>query len=343
MPQWFLNCEVTRTGPTADKDKTLVQLSNRSGAFRDRWFTAAPSVRRELLATALTAISLGSRVEALVDDGAPAFGTLYTMYVAVRPLDRPLPAPPAVSDPRGYLAQVPRVVYRANDDHIHEFAIDPDSGRWGHFDMNAATGAPPAAGDPFGYFHDVPRVVYRANDGTIYELAIDPASGSWADFDMTTATRAPPAVGDPSGYSAGVPRVIYRARDGHIHELAIDPASGAWGRFDMTAATGAPPAAALDLAPFGYFHDVPRVVYWASDAHIHEFSIDPASGSWADFDMTTATGGPPTVGGPSGYSAGVPRVVYRANDGHIHEFSIDPASGTWRQFDLHDAVSEMPP
>jgi hypothetical protein len=86
MPQWFFNCEVTRTGPTSDGDKTLVQLSNRSGAFSDRWFTAAQSVRKELLATALTAISLGSRVEALVDDGAPEFGTLYTFVCGDPPV-----------------------------------------------------------------------------------------------------------------------------------------------------------------------------------------------------------------------------------------------------------------
>jgi hypothetical protein len=70
--------------------------------------------------------------------------------------------------------------------------------------------------------------------------------------------------------------------------LAIDPASGSWGRFDMTAATGAPVPAARDVAPSGYFHDVPRVVYWASDAHIHEFSIDPASGTWQQFDLHDA-------------------------------------------------------
>ena len=242
MPQWFLNCEVTRTGPTADQDKTFVQLSNRSGAFRDRWFTAAPSVRRELLATALTAISLGSRVEALVDDGAPEFGTLYTMYVAIRPLDRPPPAPPAVGDPSGYLAQVPRVVYRADDDHIHEFAIDPASGSWGQFDMAAATSAPPAAGNPFGYFHDVPRVVYRTNDGHVHDLSIYPDSGRWGDFDLTAATGAPPTVGGPSGYSAGVPRVVYRANDGHIHEFSVDPAGGTWQQFDLhDAVTEMPP------------------------------------------------------------------------------------------------------
>ena len=193
MPQWFLNCEVTRTGPTADQDKTFVQLSNRSGAFRDRWFTAAPSVRRELLATALTAISLGSRVEALVDDGAPEFGTLYTMYVAVHPLDRPPPAPPAVGDPSGYLAGVPRVVYRDDDGHVHDLSIYPDSGRWGHFDLTAATGAPPTVGGPSGYSAGVPRVVYRANDGHIHEFSVDPAGGTWQQFDLHDAvTEMPP-------------------------------------------------------------------------------------------------------------------------------------------------------
>jgi hypothetical protein len=32
---------------------------------------------------------------------------------------------------------------------------------------------------------------------------------------------------------------------------------------------------------------VPRVLYCSQDNHVHEIAIDPASGSWAHFDMTT--------------------------------------------------------
>jgi hypothetical protein len=39
---------------------------------------------------------------------------------------------------------VPRVVYRANDGHIHEFSVDPAGGTWQQFDLHdAVTEMPP--------------------------------------------------------------------------------------------------------------------------------------------------------------------------------------------------------
>jgi hypothetical protein len=80
-------------------------------------------------------------------------------------------APPAIGDPMGYVGVVPRVVYRGQDNHIHEIAIYPESGSWGHFDMTAATGAPPAIGEPKGYLGVVPRVVYRGLGQHVHEIA----------------------------------------------------------------------------------------------------------------------------------------------------------------------------
>ena len=72
-----------------------------------------------------------------------------------------------------YMADVARVVYRGQADHIYELSIHLQQG-WVLSDMSAALGAPAAAGDPMGYFARVPRVVYRGVNSHVYELFIDP-------------------------------------------------------------------------------------------------------------------------------------------------------------------------
>jgi hypothetical protein len=141
----------------------------------------------------------------------------------------------AIGKPSGYLGGTSRTIYRGDDGHIHEIAIYPETGSWGHFDMTAATGAPLAASDPMGYLGDVSRVVYRGQDNHIHEIAIYPDSGNWGHFDMTAATGAPPAASTPMGYLGGVPRVVYRGTDAHLHEVAIHPENGSWAHFDLTA------------------------------------------------------------------------------------------------------------
>jgi hypothetical protein len=237
------------------------------------------------------------------------------------------PAPPAVSNARGYLATVPRVVFRTGDGHIHEFSINQATQTWQQFDMTVATRAALASGDPQGYLGNVARVVYLASDSHIHEIALNPAG--WQSFDMTVATGAPPAAGNPFGYFATVPRVVFRTGDGHIHEFSINQATQTWQQFDMTVATR---AALASGDPQGYLGNVARVVYLASDSHIHEIALNPAG--WQSFDMTVATGAPPAAGNPFGYFATVPRVVFRTGDGHIHEFSINQATQTWQQFDM---------
>ena len=79
----------------------------------------------------------------------------------------------------GYVGDVPRVVYRGVDGHIHELYLK--DGQWSHFDITAATGAPTAAGEPFGYVGGVPRVVYRGVDGHIHELYV---TDTWKHFGL---------------------------------------------------------------------------------------------------------------------------------------------------------------
>lgn len=269
--------------------------------------------------------------------------------------------------PMGYVAGTTRVLYRGQDDHIHEISIYPETGSWGHFDMSAATGAPPAKSDPAGYEAGVARVLYRGQDAHIHEIAIYPETGSWGHFDMSAATGAPPAKRDtpiapggawepgarPMGYVAGTARVVYLGQDNHIHEISIYPETGSWGHFDMSAATGAPPAKS---DPVGYEAGVARVVYRGQDAHIHEIAIYPETGSWGHFDMSAATDAPPAKADtpstsgrapergarPMGYVAGTARVIYRGQDDHIHEIAIYPETGSWGHFDMSAATGAPP-
>lgn len=59
------SCEVVRTGPAED-GVVYVMLRDVGGAFPARWFKAEDRIKREMLATALAAMSTGYRVEALL-------------------------------------------------------------------------------------------------------------------------------------------------------------------------------------------------------------------------------------------------------------------------------------
>jgi hypothetical protein len=82
----------------------------------------------------------------------------------------------------GYLGQVPRVVYRGVDNHLHELAIYPATGSWGDFDMTGVPGAVEPAGDPKGYFAQTPRVVFRASTRPVFEMEIE--GGSWRRLEL---------------------------------------------------------------------------------------------------------------------------------------------------------------
>ena len=122
-----------------------------------------------------------------------------------RDITRATQAPAAVGDPSGYFGQVPRVVYRSQNNHIWELSIWPPTGKWIAFDMTAYTGAPTATGDSAGYFAQVPRVVYRSQNGQIIELSIDPSTSKWIAYNMTETSTA----GNPSPYLADTPHVVF--------------------------------------------------------------------------------------------------------------------------------------
>ena len=58
-------CDVRRTG-AAENCVVYVMLRDTGGAFLGRWFKAVDQMKREILATALAAMSTGRPVDALV-------------------------------------------------------------------------------------------------------------------------------------------------------------------------------------------------------------------------------------------------------------------------------------
>jgi hypothetical protein len=65
MAAWY-NCDVIRAGPGGD-NKIYVMLRDKAGAFPERWFVALPAQQKEMLATALTAMTTSLSVRASLD------------------------------------------------------------------------------------------------------------------------------------------------------------------------------------------------------------------------------------------------------------------------------------
>jgi hypothetical protein len=71
MAQWYV-CDVNLAGPAADSSETpnpviFLNLTDVGGAFTRYWFFADNVAKREMLATALAAISTNFRVSAALD------------------------------------------------------------------------------------------------------------------------------------------------------------------------------------------------------------------------------------------------------------------------------------
>ncbi len=74
----WVNCEVTRVGP-AEAGTIFIGLRANDGSFH-HWFKAVSSVRKEMLATALTAISTSKRVQVYLT-GTTAYSTVNRLYI----------------------------------------------------------------------------------------------------------------------------------------------------------------------------------------------------------------------------------------------------------------------
>jgi len=79
MAEW-LDSEVVRAG-AAENGTIFIMLRPLGGEFPSRWFVAATPVKREMLATALTAITTQLRVNANIE-ARDQYSTLNRLYVA---------------------------------------------------------------------------------------------------------------------------------------------------------------------------------------------------------------------------------------------------------------------
>jgi hypothetical protein len=274
----------------------------------------------------------------------------------------------AVGDPCSYLDPSGRsahqhVIYRGEDNGIHELAWNPTSWQYVRL-FDAVAGRPvDAASDPFGYVDLSDRsalqhVFYRGIDGHIHELSWNPNSWAYQDlFDLVLANTghvAVLAVGEPHGYidytgKSSVQHVFYRGVDGHIHELAWSPTR--WEYRDLFVSVQGPDIpveAAGD--PFAYIDwtgvsSLQHVFYRGIDGHIHEFSWKPSQWEYRDLFGTIAAEGRvlPTLarGEPCGFIDGTGRssvqhVFYRDIEDKVTELAWNPSA--WESRDLITSV-----
>lgn len=247
-------------------------------------------------------------------------------------------AAPAASNPFGYFTvrdMTSRVVYRGDDDHIHELWLDIGSS-WQHADLSAIAGAPPAWGDPSACVTvgtRTARVIYRGQDDHIHVLSLGP-DGRWKHADLSAATGAPGGGRDSRGRFNATPfvscspiddtvRVVYRSGQ-DIHEIWLPPGSDSWHRANLSWVASAYPA---DGDPHAYstaYDATLRVVYRGTDAHVHEMRL-PRNGAWRHADLSSMAQSGDVAGDPRGSCAefdGVARVAYRGTDGRLHQLAL---------------------
>jgi hypothetical protein len=87
--QWLPHCIVNAAGPAADGTETpapviYINLTDQAGSFPASWFFAADNSKSQMLAVALTAISLQATVQATIDlpnAGNNPFTEIYRLYL----------------------------------------------------------------------------------------------------------------------------------------------------------------------------------------------------------------------------------------------------------------------
>jgi hypothetical protein len=220
---------------------------------------------------------------------------------------------------------------------------------WQHTDLTAAVGSPPLNGPPLAYVTQdeignvITRVLYIGggdNGGDIYEIRNQ--GGTWmpcADLSLLLTNYSGDFQGwfQAVGYQTpdGIARVVFLGLDNWVHEFKLQ--SDGWTVANLSAIAGAtqglfrPKPVGEDypflvVAPSPYYTTPDlhaRVVYWATDNHIHELSLHlfDATSGWIDSDLNQlaiANGwnAPNAYNQPFGYLSGdsIPRVVYNDID-----------------------------
>ena len=229
----------------------------------------------------------------------------------------------ARGNPFGYFNGTQHIVYRGQDNQIHELASIQNS--WQH--QVLTSGSPQAAaGNPCAYVYGAAHIVYRGTDGHIHELYRE--QDAWQHWVMTSGSEEA-AAGDPFGYVYGSQHVIYRGTDGQIHDLYWNEDSSSWEHYVLTSGSGE--AAAGN--PSGYVYGSQHVIYRGTDGQIHELYWNEDTSSW-EHQVLTSGSGEAAAGDPSGYVYDSQHVTYRGTDGQVHELYWNADSQSWEHYEL---------
>jgi hypothetical protein len=78
-PKWY-NCTVDRVGPNAANSNSYIMLTDTDGLFTKKWCIASSAYVNQFLAVALTALSNGNPVIALID-ASLSYPTIHALYL----------------------------------------------------------------------------------------------------------------------------------------------------------------------------------------------------------------------------------------------------------------------
>ena len=237
----------------------------------------------------------------------------------------------AASNVSGYAwadDQTQHVVYRGQDNNIHElWQRQGQPWKYGGA-LNARVSAPPAVGDPSGYDwgHDkTQHIVYRGADNQIHELWQRKGADWKYGGAINQKLGAPPAAADPAGFAwegDDTQHVVYVGQDNQIHELWQRQGQPWKYEGALSSRLGAP-AAAGDLIGYAWQKDqTQHIVYRGAEGQIQELWLRKGK-PWAYGGALSAkAGGPAAAGDPSAFAwegDDTQHVVYRGPDNQIHE------------------------
>ena len=237
-----------------------------------------------------------------------------------------------------------RVVYRGSDSDVYELRLNTSqpNATWFYADLTALAiaggwDAPGSSNDPFGYVSGdkIARVVYNDNSSNdVQELRLE--SSGWinanlcqlANANAPPGNYAPPGNGlDVSAYVTpdAIARVLYVGNDSHAHELLLVSNESPWVHTDLTHSSGAQTNPYTWLYGYCGSDSVPRVLYFGTDNHLHQFSYE---NTWTDEDVfLNVVKQPPGGIVATGYQGSAAYffefqngiwIIYNGADQHIH-------------------------
>ncbi|HKF23372.1 MAG TPA: hypothetical protein VKE93_17500, partial [Candidatus Angelobacter sp.] len=227
---------------------------------------------------------------------------------------------------------------------------------WSNTDLTAATGSSlAAAGSSLAAFYaksaGIEHVAYLGTNGHVNFLSFDSSSSTWKFTDPTAATgntlAAPGSAlalyEDASSLPANLD-VVYLGTNQHVYQLSLNGATAAWSNQDLTALTGntlAASGSALAATP-GVVNNNGHIIYLGTNAHVYQLWFKASTASWANQDLTAATGNTLAETGSALAqffdSFGGQHVVYLGRNQHVYQLFWDDATGAWSNQDLTAAT-----